>query len=94
MHGNLEPEEKVMTTITQNFTDFSKDGCPYCTKVQRVLELANLNFVTYKLDKDFDRTSFYGEFGQGSTFPQVTLNGDKLGGCTETVKYLQENKLV
>ena len=94
MHGNLEPEEKVMTTITQNFTVFSKDGCPYCTKVQRVLELANLNFVTYKLDKDFDRTSFYGEFGQGSTFPQVTLNGDKLGGCTETDKYLQENKLV
>ena len=94
MHGNLEPEEKVMTTITKNFTVFSKDGCPYCTKVQRVLEFANLNFVTYKLDKDFDRTSFYGEFGQGSTFPQVTLNGDKLGGCTETVKYLQENKLV
>ena len=92
MHGNLEPEEKVMDS--KNFTVFSKDGCPYCTKVQRVLELANLNFVTYKLDKDFDRTSFYGEFGQGSTFPQVTLNGDKLGGCTETVKYLQENKLV
>ena len=94
MHGNLEPEENVMTPSTKNFTVFSKDGCPYCTIVQRVLELANLNFVTYKLDKDFDRTSFYGEFGQGSTFPQVTLNGDKLGGCTETVKYLQENKLV
>ena len=92
MHGNLEPEEKVMDS--KNFTVFSKDGCPYCTKVQRVLELANLNFVTYKLDKDFDRTSFYGEFGEGSRFPQVTLNGEKLGGCTATVKYLQEKKLV
>jgi len=27
-----------------NFTIYSKDGCPYCSKVQRVLELANLQY--------------------------------------------------
>ena len=79
---------------TKNFSIFSKDGCPYCSKIEEVMKLAGLNYVTYKLNKDFDRKSFYGEFGEGSTFPQVTLNGEKLGGCTETVKYLQENKLV
>ena len=79
---------------TKNFAVYSKEGCPYCTKVIRVLELAKLNHVVYKLDKQFDRQSFYGEFGSGSTFPQVVMNGQKLGGCTETVKYLQENKLV
>ena len=79
---------------TKNFAVYSKDGCPYCTKVVQVLELAELNHVVYKLDKNFDRQSFYGEFGNGSTFPQVVMNGRKLGGCTETVKYLQENKLV
>ena len=94
MHGNLEPEEKVMTPSTKNFTVFSKDGCPYCTKVQEVLDLAGLNFVTYKLDKNFDKQAFYSEFGEGATFPQVTLNGEKLGGCTDTVKYLQEKQLV
>ena len=92
MHGNLEPEEKVMTS--KNFTVFSKDGCPYCTKIQEVLNLAGLSYVTYKLGKDFDRKSFCGEFGEGSTFPQVTMNGEKLGGCTDTVKYLQEKQLV
>ena len=79
---------------TKNFAVYSKDGCPYCSKVVQVLELAQLNHVIYKLDKNFDRQSFYGEFGNGSTFPQVVMNGRKLGGCTETVKYLQENKLV
>ena len=73
-----------------NFTVYSKDGCPYCSKIQEVLKLAGLNYVTYKLGKDFDKQSFYGQFGQGSTFPQVVLNGDNLGGCTDTVKYLQE----
>ena len=97
MHGKLEPDERVLgntMTETRNFTVFSKDGCPFCTKVQEVLDLAGLNFVTYKLDNDFDKQSFYGEFGEGSTFPQVVMNGKKLGGCQETVKYLQEKQLV
>ena len=77
-----------------NFTVYSKDGCPFCTKVVQVLQLAELQHVVYKLERDFDRESFYGQFGKGSTFPQVVLNGDNLGGCTETVQYLKENKLV
>jgi len=80
--------------MNQNFTVYSKDGCPYCLKVMEVLQLAGLKFVEYKLDRDFDRTSFYGQFGDGSTFPQVVLDATNLGGCQETVKYLQEKKLV
>ena len=78
----------------QNFTVYSRDGCPYCDKIQQVLQLAELRHVIYKLDRDFDRESFYGQFGKGSTFPQVVLNGTNLGGCTETVQYLKENNLV
>ena len=77
-----------------NFTVYSKEGCPFCTKVVQVLQLAKLNHVVYELDDHFDQKSFYGQFGQGSSFPQVVLNGTNLGGCTETVKYLKENKLV
>ena len=81
-------------TDLKNFTDYSREGFPYCDKVQQVLQLAELRHVIYKLDRDFDRDSFYQQFGQGSSFPQVVLNGDNLGGCTETVQYLQENSLV
>ena len=81
-------------TDLKNFTVYSREGCPYCVKVQQVLELAELRHVIYNLDRDFDRDSFYQQFGQGSTFPQVVLNGDNLGGCTETVQYLKENNLV
>ena len=77
-----------------NFTVYSRDGCPYCTKIQEVLRLAELKHVIYKLDRDFDRDSFYDQFGKGSTFPQVVLNTDNLGGCTETVQYLKEKNLV
>jgi glutaredoxin-related protein len=76
------------------FTVYSKDGCPYCTKVQQVLETTELQHVVYKLGKDFTREEFYAEFGQRSTFPQVICDDKKLGGCIDTVKYLKENNLV
>ena len=47
----------------------------------------------YTLGERFNREEFYGEFGEGSTFPQVTCNGQKLGGCVDTIKYLQEHKI-
>ena len=78
----------------QIFTVYSRDGCPYCDKIQQVLQLAELRHVIYKLDRDFDRQSFYDQFGEGSTFPQVVLNTENLGGCTETVQYLKEKNLV
>ena len=78
----------------KNFTVYSKEGCPYCDKVQEVLKLSGLNFVTYKLGKNFDEAGFVSEFGEGSTFPQVVLNGEKLGGCVDTVKFLKEKQLI
>jgi glutaredoxin len=78
----------------QNFTIYSKDGCPYCEKIQEVMKIANLSHVIYKLDEHFTKDGFYGQFGEGSTFPQVVLNGDNLGGCTDTVKYLREKSIV
>ena len=77
-----------------NFTVYSKEGCPFCTKVVQVLQLAGLNHVVYKLGEDFERDAFYGQFGEGSTFPQVVLDQTNLGGCTETVQFLKEKQLV
>ena len=85
---------KILTTTTMNFTVYSKDGCPYCTKIVQLLDLKEFQYVEYKLDRDFDKNGFYGQFGEGSTFPQVTLNGQNLGGCTDTISYLKENQLV
>ena len=77
-----------------NFAVYTKDGCPYCDKVKQVLKLTESKYVVYNLDQHFDKDSFYGEFGQGSTFPQVVCDGKKLGGCVETIKFLREEKIL
>ena len=76
------------------FIVYSKNGCPYCTKVEQVLQLAELPYVIYKLDRDYTRQEFYEKFGNGSTFPRVVKDDITIGGCTETVKYLREQNLV
>ena len=76
-----------------NFTVYSKENCPYCYKVKQVLELTGQDFVVYTLGEDFTKESFYAEFGEGSTFPQVLNEHDNLGGAVDTINYLKERDL-
>ena len=88
------PQLYYLKKPTMTFTIYSRDGCPYCDKVQQVLNLAEIKHVIYKLDRDFTREEFYDKFGVGSTFPRVVKDDELIGGCMETVKYLREQKLV
>ena len=77
----------------KNFTVYSKDGCTHCKQIIEVLGLSELNYVEYKLDIDFSKEAFFGQFGEGATFPQVVLNGDNLGGTKESIKYMKEQDI-
>ena len=56
-----------------NFAVYTKDGCPYCDKIKAVLELTGSKFVVYNLDEHFNKDSFYGEFGEGSTLSLIHI---------------------
>ena len=77
-----------------NFTVYSKEGCPYCSSILQILLGKDLAFTEYKLDDNFTKEEFYAEFGEGSTFPQVVMDGKKLGGCMDSVKYLREERII
>jgi glutaredoxin len=77
-----------------NFVVYSKQDCPYCSKIKMVLELTGSTFVVYNLDEDFTKEEFYSEFGENSSFPQVTCGDKKLGGSVETIKYLREHSMI
>ena len=74
-------------------TIYSKPGCPYCTKIKKVMELEELQHVSYELNRDFTREEFYAKFGDGATFPQLMLDDLPLGGCQESIKHMQREKL-
>ena len=76
------------------FIIYSKENCPHCLKIKQVMDLTEQKYVVYTLDMDFTREDFYGRFGRGSTFPQVTINEQNVGGCSETIKYLREQRIL
>ena len=50
------------------FTVYSKNNCPYCSKVKDLFDLTEQRYVIYTLDVDYTKEQFYDEFGEGSTF--------------------------
>ena len=75
-----------------NFTVYSRKGCDYCERIKTVLRLTGCTYVVYNLGEDFTREEFIAEFGEGSTFPQVSCDGKKLGGSVDTIKFLKEQQ--
>ena len=57
------------------------------------MDLSELKYIVYELDRDFTREEFYQEFGENTTFPQIVLDDIKLGGCQESIKYMQEHNI-
>ena len=73
---------------------WSKDNCQWCERVRQLFTHCKIEYLEYKLDKDFTRRQFYEEFEEGATFPQVQLDNKHIGGCKDTLHYLQEKNLI
>jgi len=62
---------------------YSKPQCPYCVQAKALAEREG-HELTYKmLDEDFNRETLMETFPGARTFPQIIVNGEKIGGFTE-----------
>ena len=73
---------------------YTKDNCQWCDRVKYLLGHVGIEYLEYRYTKDFTKNEFYNEFGDGATFPQVSIGSKHIGGCKETLHYLQEHKLI
>ena len=75
---------------------WSKPLCPYCVKAEYKAKIhESVDGWTYevkKLDEDFTREELLAEFPNAKTFPQITVNGEAVGGWDEFSK-IQGNEL-
>ena len=47
---------------------WSKDNCQWCERVRQLFTHCKIDYLEYKLDKDFTRRQFFEEFEEGATF--------------------------
>ena len=68
---------------------YSKTNCIFCDKAK--MRLVNKNPKIYMLDQDYTREDFFKKFPNARTFPQITINGESIGGYHELEKWLERN---
>ena len=75
---------------------WSKTNCPYCDMAERIaqqfVQESDNNYVKWMLDEDFTREELFEKFPTARTFPQITIDGESIGGYTEFEAFLRENK--
>ena len=69
---------------------YSKPQCPYCDMAKRLAEQKGYNLTYKMLGEDFGREEMLETFPGARTFPQIIVDGEKIGGYTE-FKALTDN---
>ena len=71
---------------------YSKPQCPFCTQAKALAEREEHDFTYKMLDEDFDRETLMETFPGARTFPQIIVDGDKIGGFTEYKALVEASK--
>ena len=62
---------------------YSKPQCPYCDMAKNLAEQKGYDLTYKMLDQDFNREQLMEVFPTARTFPQIIVDGEKIGGFTE-----------
>jgi glutaredoxin 3 len=62
---------------------YSKPQCPFCVQAKALAEREGYELTYKMLDEDFDRETLMETFPGARTFPQIIVDGEKIGGFTE-----------
>ena len=69
---------------------WGKPACPHCEAAKRLLDSRNIAYEYKQLGIDFEREEVLAEFPEARTFPQIVINGIKIGGYDKLGAYLEE----
>ena len=71
---------------------YSKPQCPYCNMAKNLAEREGYELTYKMLDEDFDRETLMETFPGARTFPQIIVDGNKIGGYQEFKQLVDEVK--
>jgi glutaredoxin len=62
---------------------YGKTQCPFCDKAKALCEREDMEYTYKQLGEDFGREEMLEIFPNARTFPQIIVDGNKIGGYTE-----------
>lgn len=81
-----------MIILITNDAESDGFGCPYCDKAKDALERAGVEFTVQRVAAEYRPAMYdaWGLTGSARTIPQLIVDGRRIGGYAETVKWLEE----
>jgi glutaredoxin 3 len=73
---------------------YKTNGCGYCVKIIELMERAGVPYDATVVGKDITKKEFKELYPNAAGFPYVIVDGEPVGGLTETVKLFVEKGLV
>jgi len=59
---------------------YGKTPCPFCDMAKQLCEKEGLEYQYFHYGKDFNREEMLEKFPGARTFPQIIVEGEKIGG--------------
>jgi len=69
----------------------TREGCPFCARAKGQLHDAGIEFEELLLGRDFSDQSLRA-FSKVHTYPQVFVDGQRIGGSDELDQWLQQRQ--
>lgn len=69
---------------------YGKPACPFCDKAKALCELRGLKYTYKSMGTDYTREELMESFPTARTVPQIIINGKKIGGYEQLMKYIDE----
>ena len=70
---------------------YSKPACPFCIQAKNLAEQKGYDLTYKMLNEDFTRDELFKVFPSARTFPQIIVDGKKIGGFKE-FKYFVDSQ--
>ena len=63
---------------------YTRKYCGYCVRAKMLLDEKGIDYIEYPIDADSEkRNEMIQRAAGGSTVPQIFINNQSIGGCTE-----------
>ena len=69
---------------------YGKPMCPFCDKAKALCEQRGFDYEYKSLGTDYTKEELLETFPGARTVPQIVINGNKIGGWDQMVKYIEE----
>ncbi len=69
--------------MTARVEIYTRGFCGYCTRAKALLASKGVNFIEYSADEDPEKRREMIQRSHGTTFPQVFINGEPVGGSDD-----------